>query len=55
MLSRILFFIITATPTAIVFFKLGREQGKTEYKEKVKKAIEKSNSINNVKIRLGIK
>lgn len=55
MLSRILFFIITATPTAIVFFELGRKQGETEYKEKVKKAIENSNSINNVKIRLRIK
>lgn len=51
MFSKIVIFIITA----IVFYELGKKEGATEYKEKVKKAIESSNSINNVKIRLRIK
>lgn len=55
MLSRIIIFIITAVLTAPVFYQLGRKQGAAEYKEKVKNAINRSNSINNVKIRLGIK
>lgn len=51
MLSKIFIFIITA----LVFYGLGKKEGAAEYKERVKKAIESSNSINNVKIRLRIK
>lgn len=51
MISRIVIFIITA----FIFYELGKKEGAAEFKKKVEEAIEKSNSISNIKIRLRIK